>query len=271
MSAPNSLDDLMGLWLMKDALEYWDWIDHVKDQCLTIADITKLKHGERLPVLSIHRNLCDEVYPKRGNPKPALAATEFFKETRSIYVHEEGLCGRMEWHWDKKKKHTSELFEFEINYKPKHWYPLKNGYLPEIDPLQDEDYPSWGSAGRHWSEFPETTQVGWRGPMLLWDKLDQQPPVFTNVDMKRLAWFAVCEAMNPVLEQLSLNDRCHLRCTKGEWFLSVEDLTQSERELLEKRFSSITIQDLEDERSDLPAWGDKPCTGGPEIMEDEID
>jgi hypothetical protein len=30
----------------------------------------------------------------------------------------------------------------------------------------------------HWTNFPETTRVGWRGPIMLWKKLENMPDVY---------------------------------------------------------------------------------------------
>lgn len=247
------------------ALEFWEWLEHVHPACLTIADILALKPGDRLHVLPMHRNLCDHVYPQFEPARPAQPAPLFFAgRDGAVYVHEEGLRGRIEWHWDTERKYVDKPFEFEIEYQPDHWYPLTDGELPPNDPLSDTDLPGarvdgwnsvpettppsgeselpWSIAGRHWTSFPENTRVGWRGPMILWSKLDDQPPVFTRIDMKALAWFATSAFIREALEQVGIkDDRRRLRCTNGQWFLTVVELTEDERQLLEKRLTNIEI------------------------------
>ncbi len=43
----------------------------------------------------------------------------------------------------------------------------------------DEEIPSeWKPKHIHWTEFPEDTRVGWRGPIMLWSELENLPQVY---------------------------------------------------------------------------------------------
>ncbi len=248
-----------------EALEFWDWMKHVNGEsdCLTIGDILKLKKGERVPILVMDRNLCDHVYPDIGEgPKPIQLAQEFFdlKRDGAVYVHREGMTGTVEWGWDDEHDSVDELFTFEIEFKKDHWYPLdEDGTLPAADeeyqvgppePWDEEVNGAWDGTAQHgeelpptrthWKDYPETTHVGWRGPMMRWDRVTEQPPVFTNIDIDRLA----AQAALPMIKQaLDLGgDRLWLAREGGEWVLVVNGLTDEESEQLKRRFTSVKIQ-----------------------------
>lgn len=65
--------------------------------------------------------------------------------------------------------------EFHIEYDLSCWYPLENGYLTLSDckgfAKFQYDLP------KHWSTFPETTHLGWRGALIRWDHLKMLPDV----------------------------------------------------------------------------------------------
>jgi len=232
--------------LIEDALEYWEWRDHVASECLTIRDILELEPGERLTVLPIHRNLCDSVYPhglKGERPRPVLPATKFFRPKElAVYIHKSELTGRVEWGWDVEMECASDPFEFHVEYKPGHWYPLKDGSLPTADAVEGST-DLGDAAGKHWREFPPDTRVGWRGPMLALEKLAAQPPVFTRIKSGRLVQDALCCYLWEALRQFSfLRNRHRLERDGDRVAIIVDSLTSEEKALLEKRFEGVEIR-----------------------------
>jgi len=107
---------------------------------------------------------------------------ELLCDNWAIYIHEGDLRGKLVFWFDCKNDteqiesdHSDEPdFEFHIEYKKGHWYPLKDGYLPEYDPQGFAKFPG---EKQHWTSFPETTCVGWRGHCLLWSKLGEMPDI----------------------------------------------------------------------------------------------
>lgn len=164
-----------------DGLELNKWIENARKDCLQIRDITPLKKGDTLKVLVMDRNLCDTCCEDSVNPGNALfSAPRFFRFNTAIYTHTGGLKGTIKYKWQESEeyKDCSEPypFEFEIEYKKDCWYPLENGHLPKEDPqgFSDFHYPK----PKSWREFPSTTRIGWRGPMLLWSKVHSMPAVY---------------------------------------------------------------------------------------------
>lgn len=41
----------------------------------------------------------------------------------------------------------------------------------------------WIPTHKHWTDFPETTRVGWRGSIMLWKHLSDLPKVFYDKDV----------------------------------------------------------------------------------------
>jgi hypothetical protein len=182
---------------MAQTLNIQDWGNLSYDYSLTIEDILNLKAGEQIKVLSMDRNvwdiaLKDEIRGKACTPK------EFFKHNWAIYIHEKDLHGKCVFEFEHSNNDTEQIdvntfdlnaicqpnFEFHIEYKHHCWYPLENGYLPAFDSQGLSHFP-WEvkpPAGtepqkQHWSMFPKTTRVGWRGCFIPWSKLDEMPNI----------------------------------------------------------------------------------------------
>lgn len=250
------------------ALEFWDWEKMVKRRRagLTIADILALKPGDRVQVLAMDRNLCDHVYPWRPGepPGPTLPAKQFFEKKRdgAVYIHEGGLRGRVEWGWDHEGERAHEPFQFEIEFKEGNWHPLDDdGTLPSANEphmvkgppgepaMERRHWDELPPTRQHWTEFPKTTRVGWRGPMVRWDALADLPPVFTAIDVDRMAARAAVEWI-PGATGI-VRDRLQLRRTDGDWVLSVENLTDEERADLKARLKGTTVVDGDELRAGL--------------------
>lgn len=171
-------------------LKYSKWAELAHDQyALTIDDILKLKKGDQIKVLCIHRNVWDGTLKDKNRGK-SMIPQNFFKKEWAIYVHEEGLRGRcllfafeckkdIDYIDDVDKLLSGKIcqpnFEFDIEYKKNCWYPLRQGCLPASDPQGFSKFP-W-TEEKHWNSFPESTLVGWRGCMVLWSKLKLMPNI----------------------------------------------------------------------------------------------
>ena len=174
--------------LVKKGVPY-SLYENIIKKWLTIGDINKLKKGEELMMLNFDRNIGDTI----GNDKTIQTLKlydpkYFFKNAWVKYYHNKDLMGKIFYAWqtmDDYKNNSEEnkpfKFTFDIEYKSNHWYPLdKNGYLP----AKSADFGNILLDGKkkHWSNFPSNTRIGWRGPMVIWNKLDNLPKVFYDWD-----------------------------------------------------------------------------------------
>jgi|SRR3989304_4132521 len=168
------------------ALTLRQWRKYIKPQCLTINDVKQLNKGDTLYVLVMDRNLTD-ITNAHNKCEEIKRPKDFFECNVATYVHNKDLQGDITFHFggfeDKKKsRNLTREFEFDIEYDKNCWYPLTNGYLPVKDPqgLGKFRYNS----PKHYSMFSPTTRIGWRGPMIEWDKLDILPPVYWNEELE---------------------------------------------------------------------------------------
>lgn len=191
------------------ALAHQQWAEYAKlSYGLTIDDVLKLKKGEQLKVLLLHRNVWDPIYENKNlckifDPK-VLFANEW-----GILIHDRDLqeeifiqAFELELPWGKHIKNINKLtkkdieiykreyynhygsknrpFEFDIEYQKGNWFPLTNGMLPAKDPQGFANFRF--QKPKSWKEFPKTTHVGYRGPMIKWDDLDKLPNIIMTLD-----------------------------------------------------------------------------------------
>jgi hypothetical protein len=161
-------------------LEVDEWEDNAAQYSLTIGDIMNLNKGDQIKILSFNRNYLDTVCGSNEENK-TYCPEVFFKKECHTYIHEDGLKGKMFWNYGEDSD-----FEFEIEYEQNHWYPLRNGYLPKEDPMLSKVSGNCKafcgsfsySKPKHWSTFPRSTRIGWRGPIMLWKDVNEQPNVY---------------------------------------------------------------------------------------------
>ena len=152
-----------------------DWEKIIVNSCLTVKDIINLNNGDKIECLSLDRNILDIV--ENVNPEDKLLLpTEFFRQNKITYYHRKNLQGKIVFHNDGKDEIELENFEFDIEYIPNNWYPLKNGHLPPKDSQGISTFNY--TEPKHWSEFEMHTRIGWRGPMIKWEYIDQFPKVY---------------------------------------------------------------------------------------------
>lgn len=164
-------------------LDYQEWDQLSYAYALTIKDIINLKPGQQIKVVMMDRNVWDCLTDciKGKSYKP----NELLSDNWAIYIHEEGLRGKLVF-WFNCKNDEEQInvdqpnFEFHIEYTKGSWYPLKEEYLPGADPQGFSKFPWDDNQKQHWTSFPETTCVGWRGHFVLWSKLDQMPNIGYN-------------------------------------------------------------------------------------------
>ena len=158
-----------------------NWMDLAENNyALTIADIINMKPGDKLEVLMMDRNVLDTSADELWNKSDKKYSPEkFFRNSRGTYINDKDLSGTMIFHWKGyTAKQSTMPFEFELEYLPCHWYPLKKGKLPAR--ARGAKFP-WDKA-KHWTEFPPTTKVGFRGAMINWNNLKDMPKVYYSAN-----------------------------------------------------------------------------------------
>ena len=166
---------------MNKPLELSDWIEHVKDKCLTISDVKDFKEGDTHIFLVMDRNLYDIVENDFNPENIPKNPVEFFKYNLVTYKHYTDLKGLLTFHFEglfpsDEKNNLTRPFEFEIEYEQDCWYPCRDGFLPTID-FQGIAKFEWLTP-KSYTTFPPNTRVGWRGPMIKYELLNNLPHVF---------------------------------------------------------------------------------------------
>ena len=62
--------------------------------------------------------------------------------------------------------------DFDIEYADHRWYPMNNGILPASD---EQGMVHLLGAPTEWTAFPTKTRLGWRGPMIPLENLNDVP------------------------------------------------------------------------------------------------
>ena len=157
------------------AIEYTHWLKKSESKCLKISDIMKLTTGQKISVVSFHRNTGDRSLESDINHRGcAIKPERFFRNMIADYRHIKNMEGTL--YFKNDGDNNEWPFELEVEYKPGFWYPLKDGYLPARDPQN-----IFGVLlGRkvHWKDLPKNTHVGFRGPMILLENVKKMSLVY---------------------------------------------------------------------------------------------
>ena len=156
--------------LNESGFEMEKWIEKSKKYWITIKDIEKLKANKKIKLLVLDRNVYDSKDKfKRGK---LYKPENFFIDNSAVYWKNNvaSLEGKIVHKW--QEDHN---FEFDIQYDKHNWYPLLNGILPAED---EQGFSKLLGVTKSWSEFPKTTHIGWRGPMILWSNLTKLEKIY---------------------------------------------------------------------------------------------
>lgn len=142
---------------------------------LTIADILSFPVGEAVKLFLMDRNVFDMSWCNDMNPPGVVTTPQHF--FRSCYYVNftrtgDGIVGNWEW---PELNRTDQAREWDIEFAPSCWYPLEDDHLP-IRVLQG--FSDLGNtSARHWRDFPASTRIGWRGPMMLKKDMEKCPDI----------------------------------------------------------------------------------------------
>jgi len=154
------------------------WIDkHLAPRYLTIADITRMKSGEKLKVLTLDRNMGDSCMDTDINPEfKSIRPEKFFRPSWAVYTHGVGLKGTLKFEWMDAGKAPDD-FVFDLEFKKGSWYPLHEDKRTGTPTLPKCAFTK-PCGGKTWDTFAKSTHVGWRGPMVAWSHLAKLPPLW---------------------------------------------------------------------------------------------
>tara|TARA_Y100000389_G_C17454810_1_gene517366 strand:+ start:828 stop:1430 length:603 start_codon:yes stop_codon:yes gene_type:complete len=139
---------------------------------LTIKDILELPIGTSIDIFCMDRNLFDFCIYEEHNK--IISADKFFRNGYIIhYTKINGLIGY--WKFINITDDIPEQREFDIDVGT-FWYPLFNNKVPKEDFDMMFKIPI-NFAGKHYTELPLDTRIGWRGPCMLLKNVKKLPKI----------------------------------------------------------------------------------------------
>lgn len=153
---------------------YNNWEIITRPVHTTIKTILDIPIGTTEIFLFLDRNVLDiamdtikEHYGKKVSPMTIFQNNTFIKYTKTG----EGLSGNYLVYYGLKDLENNDddggESDFEIEYEENEWYPMENNKIPKKGPKK--------YVGKHWNEFPITTRLGWRGPMIPFKYINKYP------------------------------------------------------------------------------------------------
>jgi hypothetical protein len=159
------------------------FIENCKQYHLTIKDIKEMNIGDTFDVIIWDGNY-DEYWIWTNAIDKKLYDPEIFYEQNK---HTITYLGNMKWNihfnFGEIIEHPVHLDTRELKDTYAKWAAIEDDgsihitseYLPQgVDMIPD----GWKAKHIHWTEFPETTRVGWRGYVMKWNDIKDMPQVY---------------------------------------------------------------------------------------------
>lgn len=128
---------------------------------LTIKDYLKIPLGGTSDVIVLHRNWEEDVKLDRRVRGKVYKASSLLKKT-TWTLKKTAMLG---FEVVKPKMYKTKFMEFDVQYEPGSWYPLKDGFLPGISADNGVKLTKNGQS-KHWKQLPRNTPIGFRGAMV---------------------------------------------------------------------------------------------------------
>jgi hypothetical protein len=160
----------------------YDWLERNKDQHLTIADIQKLKIGDTLDVVFFDRNFEEHGMWDKYVKGKAYVPEDILQFNRGKVTY----LGNFEWDLYFPDcgtfKHPFHLEITGLNGTNWSWSAInpEDGKIHVTNNIFDcgKEHKNWKPIHKKISEFPKTTRVGWRGPIMLWKRVYEMPKIY---------------------------------------------------------------------------------------------
>lgn len=179
---------------MAESINYTHWEDSkiVQEQFLTLGEFLDFPIGHSFDVLLLDRNVFDIACNNKVYDTD-YKAVDFFRKNKTRIEKTGEFNWKMYWDWDIKGQCLDQAIEI-LHPDIKVWNPTKEGYY-EIDEdeidlfLPRRLHDEWLHKKIHYSDFNRNTRIGWRGDMILWDKVINLPDVhYYNILKGREIW-----------------------------------------------------------------------------------
>jgi hypothetical protein len=155
----------------KGGLPAGDWADAMEQHTLRLAEIRALRPGETIDVLLLDRNWGDRVFGDRPYDvyvremiRDKFEPSTFLRRAGATFIQGNGVPGTGTLvFWDDGNRLPDWTVEI-LDQKRQSWRPVDGDRFERLEPLRID-------------KLPGKTKVGYRGPMIRWDKMYTAPPI----------------------------------------------------------------------------------------------
>ena len=150
-----------------NSIELYQWIEFYKPKHLTINDLKKWKKGDIKDVLVLDRNFEEYFIWTELEENKDYDPKYFFKENKCRIEYNGGNTWKIHYPYGNIVCHDIEIDVESLgsNYD---WCPLEDGYV-----ILERN-----GKKIHWKDLDGNIRVGWRGPMIFWSYIKNEPQVF---------------------------------------------------------------------------------------------
>jgi hypothetical protein len=162
-----------------DSLEMYKWIKYYKPKHLTVHDLKTWKTNQTKKVLVLDRNFEEYHIWNDLEENKSYSPEQFFKKNICKIKNNGDLT------WDIiDSSGDKNCYNVEINVKVLgsnlDWCPV---FRSNPNLASDGDYVTiYNKKGNkhkiYWDELASNVRIGWRGPMILWEHVKNNPKVY---------------------------------------------------------------------------------------------
>jgi hypothetical protein len=159
---------------------YQNWETESKPIHATIQTIVDIPIGNSQVFLCLDRNVLDsagDVFAECYESDTEVLPSNVFGAGYHIKFTKigEGLTGTFIVansldEIDDEDPDDDSRTDFDIEYIPNHWFPMENGSLPAND---WQGFAHLSGVAKSWTTFDPSTRLGWRGPMIPLERIDE--------------------------------------------------------------------------------------------------
>ncbi len=159
----------------------YPYINSCTSSHLTIEDVMNWEVGHEADVVIWDRNFEEYWIWDNAEEEKLYDPKEFFRKNRHKLTYKGNMVWDIHFIFNETFEHQVHL---DVAGLPTNWtwcvldddgtINITSERLKEGEEIPPERKPIC----MHWTEFPTSTRVGWRGPIMLWDDLDKYGKVY---------------------------------------------------------------------------------------------
>lgn len=169
-----------------DGVEMYTYIRDSSEDHLRLSDVKNMKINDTIDVVIWDRNFEEHWIWDEAISEKLYDAETFFAYNRHQLTYLGNMTWTINYPWGGKIDHPIHL---DVSSLETYWkwclIDETDGYIHityEIVKKGEKIPENWKPKHIHWTDFADTTRVGWRGPIMLWSKLANAPKIYYKKD-----------------------------------------------------------------------------------------